>query len=73
VEQRKIFDVKEIAIYLNCSISSVRKLVRNKEIPYFRIGSKLNFSKESIDIWIQTQEKQNSIPIQDNNIKSIKS
>jgi len=47
--------------------------VKNKEIPHFRIGSKLNFNKESIDIWIQKQELQNNISIQDNNIRPINS
>lgn len=55
----QIFNVKEIANYLNCSVSSIRSLVRNREIPYFRIGSKLNFNKEAVDNWIHNQEIQN--------------
>ena len=54
-----IFTVKEVANYLNCSVSSIRTLVRNKEIPHFRIGSKLNFNKEAVDTWIHNQEVQN--------------
>lgn len=55
----KIFTVKEVADYLQCSVSSIRTLVRNKQIPYFRIGSKLNFNKEAVDTWIHNQELQN--------------
>lgn len=55
----KIFTVKEVADYLQCSVSSIRTLVRNKQIPYFRIGSKLNFNKEAVDGWIHNQELQN--------------
>lgn len=55
----QIFNVKEIAEYLNCSVSSIRTLVRNKQIPFFRIGSKLNFNKEAVDNWIYNQEIQN--------------
>lgn len=55
----QVFTVKEIANYLNCSVSSIRTMVRNKDIPYFRIGSKLNFNKEAIDIWIHNQEINN--------------
>ncbi|MGN1310719.1 MAG: helix-turn-helix domain-containing protein [Clostridia bacterium] len=33
----QVFTVKEVANYLSCSASSIRGLVRNKEIPYFRI------------------------------------
>lgn len=54
-----IFNVKEVANYLNCSVSSIRTLVRNKKIPYFRIGSKLNFNKEAVDNWVHNQEVQN--------------
>lgn len=37
----KVFTVKEMAEYLHCSVSSVRGLIRNKEIPYFRIRKKI--------------------------------
>ena len=47
-----VLDIKELAQYLNCSISSVRKLVRDNQIPYFRICSKICFSKEQINTWI---------------------
>ena len=55
----QIFNVKEVADYLKCSVSSIRTLVRNKEIPYFRICSKLNSNKEAVDSWIHNQEIQN--------------
>lgn len=55
----QIFNVKEVADYLNCSVSSIRSLVRKKEIPHFRIGSKLNFKKEAVDNWVHNQEIQN--------------
>lgn len=54
----QVFNVKEVANYLNCSVSSIRSLVRNKEIPHFRIGSKLNFNKEAVDNWVHNQELQ---------------
>lgn len=57
-----VFTVKEVAKYLNCSVSSIRTLVRNKKIPYFRIGSKLNFNKEAVDNWIHNQEVHNMQP-----------
>lgn len=37
----QVCTVKEIAEYLNCSVSSIRGLVRNKEIPYFRIRKQI--------------------------------
>lgn len=65
----QVFTVKEIAEYLHCSVSSIRGLVRNKEIPHFRIGSKLYFNKEAVDNWVKMQELKNLQP--DNNKISI--
>ena len=55
----EVFNVKELATYLNCSISSIRKLVRTNQIPNFRIGSKLNFKKDLIDKWVYSQSMNN--------------
>ena len=51
-----VFTVKELAKYLRCSESTIRKLVRENNIPYFRLNSKINFSKDRIDEWIKNQE-----------------
>lgn len=53
------FNIKEASIYLKSSISSLRKMVRNKSIPFYRIGNKLFFRKEAIDLWIYNQEQKN--------------
>lgn len=52
----EVFDVKEVAKYLNCSISAIRKLVTNNSIPYYRVGTRIFFRKLSIDTWIEQQE-----------------
>lgn len=44
-----IWTIPEVAKYLGCNVSSIRKLVRNRQIPLWRYGSKRNFSKSSID------------------------
>lgn len=49
------FDVKELTRYLRCSDSTVRKLIKNREIPNFRIANRIYFKKALIDIWIQNQ------------------
>lgn len=49
------FDVKELTRYLRCSDSTVRKLIKNREIPNFRIANRIYFKKELIDIGIQNQ------------------
>lgn len=59
----QIFSVKEVAQYLECSQSSIRSLVRDNAIPFFRIGVKLNFNKDAIDNWIHRQEIKNMQPV----------
>jgi len=51
-----ILDIKQCAEFLNISISLIRKLVRKKEIPFYRIGAKLLFSKSEIENWLKTQQ-----------------
>lgn len=53
------FNIKEVSKYLKCSISGIRNLVRNKNIPFYRVGNRLFFKKSSIDLWIDEQEKNN--------------
>ena len=68
----QIFTVKEESNYLNCSTYSIRAFVRNKKIPHFRIGSKLNFNKEAVDNWVKHQEIINMQDTEQNNIKPIR-
>ena len=51
----EVFYIKELAEYLHCSESTIRKLVRNKVIPSFRIANRIFFRKNFIDMWINNQ------------------
>lgn len=51
-EKQKIINIKELSKYLNCSISMIRKMIYNNEIPYFKIGTKYEFDLEVINQWI---------------------
>jgi len=55
----KVFDKKGLAEYLNVSMSTINKLVSNKQVPHFKInhGSSggVRFYKRDIDKWIQRQ------------------
>ena len=57
--KKTVFNVEELSKYLHTSQSSIRKLVREKNIPHYRILSRIFFDKESIDIWINNQEISN--------------
>lgn len=41
----KILNIKELGIYLKCSVSEIRKLVKNNAIAHFRIRQPLILSK----------------------------
>jgi len=57
---KKILNVKELKEHLSISESTVRKLVREKKIPHFRIASKILFDQEVIDKWLEDEQRKNS-------------
>lgn len=60
---KKVLNVKELKDYLSISESTVRKLVREKKIPHFRIATKILFDQEVIDKWLDEQQEKNSTNI----------
>lgn len=58
---KTILNIKELSEYLNCSTSTIRKLIYNNEIPYFKIMARYHFNLEVIDKWIIS--KHNDIEI----------
>ena len=70
------FTINEASQYLRCSVSGIRNLVRNKTIPFYRLGNRLYFKKSSIDKWITQQEVNNlldSVTDTETKIKPLKS
>lgn len=55
--QKNICNIKELSIYLQTSIPQIRKLVREKKIPYFRIGNRIKFDLNEINKWIEKLQK----------------
>lgn len=56
---KEIINIQELSSYLKISIPEIRKLVRQKNIPYFRIGNRLKFDLENINLWIEELEEKN--------------
>ncbi|WP_339316918.1 helix-turn-helix domain-containing protein [Paenibacillus sp. FSL R10-2734] len=59
IQQRlysNIFDVFEACSYLKISDSTIRRMVRDKEIPYFRQRGNLYFRQISLDSWVASKE-----------------
>ena len=54
-----VLDVKQVAEYLHCSASTIRKLIRTNEIPYYRVAYRIFFNKQIIDNWIENQCREN--------------
>ena len=50
---KRVLDSVEAAQYLGISYWLIRKLVREKKIPYYKIESKTLFTKEILDKYIQ--------------------
>lgn len=50
---------KEASKFIGCSAYTIRELARKKQIPHYRIGSRIMFSKQSLIKWINKQENRN--------------
>ena len=57
---KEICDIQTLSSYLKVSVSEVRKLVREKKIPFFRVGNRLRFDLKSINTWLEKLQKKES-------------
>jgi excisionase family DNA binding protein len=57
---KEICGIKELATYLDMSESGIRKLVREKRIPYFKILSSIKFDLKEINLWIENKQNEES-------------
>lgn len=57
MEEKEYLTVKELCEWIRLSQSKVYSLINNNEIPYSRIGGKILFNREKINIWIESQSK----------------
>lgn len=60
----------ETAEYLRIGYDQLLKMVRLNQIPHYRIGRRVFFTKESLDLWTENQENQ-SVQI-DNGLRVIR-
>lgn len=54
---KEVCDIKELSNYLKISIPEIRKLVRSKRIPHFRIGNRYKFDLKKINLWVEELEQ----------------
>ena len=53
----RIMNVGELAEYLGIGKTTVRKLVKSKEIPHTRVGRQVKFMQEDIDAWFKAKNE----------------
>jgi excisionase family DNA binding protein len=54
--QRRVITVRELSEYLHVHKSTIYRLLKQHEIPAFRIGSDWRFNVEAIDRWRSSRE-----------------
>ena len=49
---------QEAANYIGCRYDKLMQMVRLKQVPHYRIGRRVFFTKESLALWIENLERQ---------------
>lgn len=57
--QRVTMTVHETAMYLGVSDDTIYAMVRQKEIPHFRMRRRILFRRDTLDEWMSRQEAAN--------------
>jgi excisionase family DNA binding protein len=52
----------EATAFVGCGYSKLMQLVRTKQIPHFRIGRRVFFTKEALTTWIENMQMQSVQP-----------
>ena len=55
--QKKMMIAGEVAAYLRCSPSTVRRMVRRGQIPHYRFGKLVRFRLSEIERWLTLQQE----------------
>jgi excisionase family DNA binding protein len=50
-------NVREVSAYLRVHPSTIYRMVKQRQIPAFQVGSEWRFNIETIDRWCRRQEK----------------
>ena len=55
--QEKMMITGEVAAYLRCSPSTVRRMARRGQIPHYRFGKLVRFRLSEIERWLALQQE----------------
>lgn len=56
----KTYDIRGASELIGCKETKLRSLVRNGEIPYYRVGNRIRFTDVALSKWMFKQERMNS-------------
>jgi len=48
--------IGEVASYLRCHESTLYRLIKRKQIPYFKLGSDYRFERAAIEAWVKRSD-----------------
>ncbi|MEW6750597.1 MAG: helix-turn-helix domain-containing protein [Candidatus Latescibacterota bacterium] len=48
----RLLTTGELATYLSCSRSTVRRLTARGELPHYRLGRMVRFRRGEVDLWL---------------------
>lgn len=48
-----LMTARDVAEYLQCSLSTVRRMVMRGKIPHFRLGKLVRFRRGDVDAWLR--------------------
>ncbi len=52
-QPKAVMTIAEVATYLGTTFVTVKKLMKQGELPYRNVGRRYFFSKEAVDRWLQ--------------------
>ena len=55
-----VMTTDEVCEYFRIGRTTIYRLIKAGEIPYFRLGSRFRFNREAIDEWCKLKQQHNS-------------
>jgi len=53
----RLLTLQQVAVYLNVSARTVRRLVARRSVPYHRFGRVVRFKEQDITRWIEARKE----------------
>lgn len=58
IEMKTRMMPEEAGRYIGCGYDKLMMMVRQHEIPHYRVGRRCFFTRESLTLWIENMERQ---------------